>query len=1775
MRSLSWLDVSEIVKRQIVNSKEPINEINKINRSRENRGQLLIDLTYILPVLKNETTFKVLKRSVLDKTNIDLQYLSTSVSLENIQTSRKEMSDFLFKEGMLDEGIMKKKREALAKRRKQKEIDVRQKSNEKDNKIKSRRQKVEFEEPSGYYIDLNKKKADRERVSNSAHPRKIKEKNNSISRIAKKNENALVTKSIQEARQLKRQRRLDRRFAAMNDVVLDRTTEIRTESDEQIEDDVFSFAAWEEALSQFKDNDSFFSKATMLSMTALCNFLYQLYRSRNLFDYMSAVTSYILSAFHDATQDFIDRMKKMFYDCRYSLSVFIGKCRCVTTESFSDGFSYVRLVIAKVMNSDVANAIRTLVLSAISMQWFNKDLSKKIISFIGRPPKMTVSEMLCSVLNGIDILIRVGEALVNGVPLSTVLTDRDPNGRFIDEVKLLMAKSDRLYRGLPSPGMFCMREFLHDCEILIKTGDELVKRVVSTDSRKREVKDSLFNLKDIFNTVLIRMNAHDRVEPIAVCISGAPGIGKSKLLRIPAHVWSSIKGRKFDVDQIYTRVTTSTFWEGYYSYSHPYVHYPEVGNISSIQAQRVGDPVIAELQKVIDSSPMPADMAFNRKGEVFVCPEMVLIDTNNKLMNVPQTMYCPAAIYRRFLYIDVVVKDEFCKKDSPALDCAKSLADNSNLLDRYIFTVSTYVDKGNNKGDFEIQARGDVYKLVSFLKDYFYKVLYEQSQVLREINYDFIYKDEFDLNVGLREDEEKLLDLTEEQKSDRWDSYGGWSDDIRTESMISSLSDVPLLSRVLSKSYDVFDGFVDVHKSVFSCAALEFLKMYLDVVHDYEKPFVFTYLRLFYILMFLYFNPCPWSFIYILIVLGWIINYGYFALFFFRVRVDKLRDIVAIKRKRALLRFAQVMSPTMSYNPFENPVCKKYAGIFSVITLGVAGYVGYKRFRSRRRFEGEDMWTEAVTESSVFRVDSHYNELLQVNEDLYGSGSHRVRIPVHESAQWNTMEGNFVATHHGSTAELYPSIASHVRRVKVVTTSEITTHVLGICSTYALINTHSFAGNSSGVILYSPSTSYDLGHVIKEIPFGPTDFVHLGNDVSIINLKKLQFRNIVKHIIDADKPPKMFKGIFKNEECRFSYFDTPLQIGDRNSEVILSRYLSYANINHSIGDCGNVIVAEVDSGCSGVVGFHSAGSRFDDGCFASFFNKKMILDGVSKLERMGVVLPVNSLGVIPESLIEPSSKSPFRYEYLPNLVYHGKFDMQVMLKKKSMLTSSKFRPYLKDLFLKHFDFKPVDRFTAPLMRPRIKDGEYQYPFNLGLRKMNNDPPLLDVKILNRVIREYVDRIVSMLRDRNITSINPLTVEEAINGVKDDCFIRRVNASTSGGFGFPGGKSSHIPIVAQEEGFVFREPTSDLKKRLLEIEECYKNLDCSSAIFSAQLKDEPRAVKKVAMGDTRIFYMSPVDNLIMSRRFLASFYSLMVECDDVFCTAVGINMHTGSDKLVRELAEFSPYILEGDYSKFDIATPLCIIRAANTVVYKVCEALGYNKDALLMVRGVLSDNTFPLIEMNGDLFMKPGLQPSGKYATAEDNCLHNNIMLMYAWYSVPVLQDTKFFECVKPVTYGDDLLAAVKAAFASHFNNVVYQFLCKYLFDMDYTSASKSNVLEPFVRVDEMSFLKRHFVFKENKGVWEGLLSLDSIYKSLEWYLPSKAVTEEMQMVATCMSALWECYFHMDAEEPFMSLRNDLAKILSESFGGSCHEYLKLLPSFKEVHLRIYPEVIDA
>lgn len=1451
------------------------------------------------------------------------------------------------------------------------------------------------------------------------------------------------------------------------------------------------------------------------------------------------------------------------------------------TESLSEGVRKMADEYKLIIGSDALSALRDIVLYMTSFHFFEKDVSDKIRRYLGKPKPASFTDAVSMVLDSIATLLSVGERLAAGEKLNSVLLSSNPLLEAVNKFSLLKCYKDKIYFGLPVEGWKCAREY---CSELIPIRDTLMlyRDKVSTFSNDaRTIHSTLPQVLECISIAESTFSRKVRPAPAVVVIHGSPGIGKAGLLNFVAKIHSEVKGRRFESSHVFERVTSSDYWDGYNPSSTPYVHYSELGNTSVNLVRTKGDPVIAELTSVVDNAPMSLNMSsVEDKGRVYCAPELVLIDTNNPNMNLDSLVSNPSAYRRRFLYIEPVVKQEFRKKNSLAID---PTIPSDDPYDKWTFDVYR-LDPKSHYESFQVDYMkktddsSDIYKLAVTLRDHFRNHIEEQERQMKRI------------------DNLKAEDYLEGR-------------DFGISSMMEEKEDYPDMRTEAFTPEDPIDGsvwgnLVSYMYCKLWCGLLRLNRGHYDacknVVSEIRKHTFLIWNILYYVfcVTFIAFNliaigmvrlikahlpTLDFNFLRIVCAI-FFIRYSYHSMISWLLLVACLSfdwKELAKKESNAFLQkqkdhYYSCLRYHVDYAAwfyfgkpmraiFSSPHLYKKVLVYSSLTVGVLALLkGVVSFLKKSSLKSE---------VSEFKIEVPINEAFAREEERLNCGRSYKRVNVHNSQIWNTVITN-PSTHKGDVASLARCIRRNSRPCFVnVDGVRLTTYVLGIKGNYALINRHSL-GKLDSPVTVSVATSNSVGTPTRDTIVKSTSIVMVGDDIALVQLNGIMFADIVIHFPVDDKTFRYAEGMISEDDVVVQRSSTPQTASDdRLGSVTINKLVSYAWDKHKPGMCGLPVVAQRDTGVC-IVGLHAFGDAASHICYAEVVLRGDINSKMDQLKaESGYLFEVYSTPDIILGGELPKEKSPFRFEDLRGLDYFGSTGESVHVNQKSKLQRSKLAS-LEDVFQDHAGYVQKVKYMPPVMKPMMRHGEYISPYNIALRKMSVQKKTLDSDILLKCVDDFSRHIISGLEAEGVTQLRPLELLTAINGVKHDPFIRRVHMGKAAGYGTPGKKSVYFERYDDEAGRPIDEPNEAVKIEILSLISTYQSHRAAGHYYKAQLKDEPRDVEKVKLGKTRVFYSSPLAPLLVQRMFLAPMYSLLVEHSDLFCTAIGIDMHRDAHGFRERLLEFSTNIIEGDYGGYDTSMPVEIGYAVNEIVVRVLSHFGYSEAALDIVRGLLTDNIFPFVVMLEDVFCSPGLQPSGKAYTAEDNSLRNVMILLYAWNLDPDLATKDFFQYVKPATYGDDLLAAVKDDVKQAFNGTRMQYVCEEHLGMEFTTADKSSVVPPFVNVDDMSFLKRNFVWKDDLDRYVAPLSMDSIYKSLEWVLPSDNVNEPMQMEQTLSSAMRELFFHLDCEK-FEVMRKLLMQDMISAYGVDEKTLNSHIPTYDQLKAELSPLQTEA
>lgn len=810
------------------------------------------------------------------------------------------------------------------------------------------------------------------------------------------------------------------------------------------------------------------------------------------------------------------------------------------------------------------------------------------------------------------------------------------------------------------------------------------------------------------------------------------------------------------------------------------------------------------------------------------------------------------------------------------------------------------------------------------------------------------------------------------------------------------------------------------------------------------------------------------------------------------------------------------------------------------------------------RFKKECNKTES--DFSRFIKDPVITEQIHIVEDKINANHSYTRVAIKDSLLWNVKEDVVISpVCKNSPADVVRTIMRNCKKIIIVGKKKVVTCVLGIRGDLVLVNKHALQMPLDGkfVFRFPGNGDIDTTDVWRDTVVAIDDVIHFDGDLSLIRVNHMHFSDITDYfIIKNNNETHSCAGFLGNVRVRARFCPGTISARINNDlpPVIITTYWGYSLAEHSVGLCGTPLMVETGGGIS-IVGIHSAGVEIGEQCFATTINYNMVQKAVQTEQSTRIFHSLHSEGVIAtESLTLPGVKSPFRFEPLHNLRYFGKRPVEIHLPSKSKLILTPFAKHAETIFglaLRDEAGKPL--FGAPPMRPFIRDGIYYSPFNNAMRRMSKNNVCLNHTLLQKITIELIDRF-----SINGISICPLTVDGAINGVKSDVFARRLNASTGSGCQLGGKKHLYLPITFEDETEIIREPTALLKEQILNFIQNYSEGRTNCAYYTGNLKDEARGVEKNIIGNTRMFFSQSLVGLIVSRMFLHPFYMLMQQFPKIFCTAIGIDMHTGADALVSSMLNFGEKILEWDLKDYQYNVPFEIILTTNTIILNSLKNLGYNELALVVSNGILTEGLFPLVVVNGDVFSASSLQPSGKLGTAEDNSIRHLVLLMYIWYSIST---EPFFKNILSVLYGDDGLAVLSDFATTILNNKILIELFFKQLNMIATPAMKGEFVQAYMSIKEVSFLKRNFVFSNTLHKWTAPLQLESIVKSVILFIPSKNVSREKQLIDSVVSSMWEWFFHCDSEEKYASARQQWITILNERLEVPTEDLEDRIPTY--------------
>lgn len=512
--------------------------------------------------------------------------------------------------------------------------------------------------------------------------------------------------------------------------------------------------------------------------------------------------------------------------------------------------------------------------------------------------------------------------------------------------------------------------------------------------------------------------------------------------------------------------------------------------------------------------------------------------------------------------------------------------------------------------------------------------------------------------------------------------------------------------------------------------------------------------------------------------------------------------------------------------------------------------------------------------------------------------------------------------------------------------------------------------------------------------------------------------------------------------------------------------LSYPGKNYD-GMCGNPVLVDI-SGKWVLYGIHNFGSTLNHACRFDSNDLQVITQIYNKVSSM----PTVAQGGIK---ILSADKDLLMRRGVGHLIFAHCEGLVQYANKRG--TDFKATPYRQAIVQAGFaQFEPANS------TGKMVNGEYTHPGLTTAWKYTAPSSRLSQLEVAKVVKCL---FMPYLR-KNLTYYSVLGNTEALTGIYQTKGMTGLNMSTSGGYGFPGGKGAWL--VKDHTG-------SKISKMLSSILEEQESIMRTGVAIKyqciANAKDELLKIEKIEKNKFRIFQVMPQTCIILARKALLSiigqFSSRPTE------TYIGI----GSNCLGRDWDDIANYLAKhdkvwcADVSGWDTSL---------TVLPDVCDALldrlaelGVAGEDYNFVKSAFGSlNQFFTTSLGVSLSASKGMV-SGHPFTAMGNSLCHVFLLMVCAYRGGITTYEEFDKNISCIVYGDD--SVVSTSNTNYINPTIHTQVFAEA-GMELQREDKKDGPIEYCKLEDATFLKRKF--KRFGKIWLAPLDLQSIGKSLQY-----------------------------------------------------------------------------
>jgi len=329
----------------------------------------------------------------------------------------------------------------------------------------------------------------------------------------------------------------------------------------------------------------------------------------------------------------------------------------------------------------------------------------------------------------------------------------------------------------------------------------------------------------------------------------------------------------------------------------------------------------------------------------------------------------------------------------------------------------------------------------------------------------------------------------------------------------------------------------------------------------------------------------------------------------------------------------------------------------------------------------------------------------------------------------------------------------------------------------------------------------------------------------------------------------------------------------------------------------------------------------------------------------------------------------------------------------------------------------------------------------------------------------------------------LTMSEVILGTDK---LAGINKESSNGYNCPKDKRDCIDF---EKGELKPEFQEDYYKFMEIVHN--GSFATNDVLWYETLKDELRAEEKKL---PRSFRVSRLHVQLLTKKIFGGLVEKLVSERKRNNIMIGVNPFTEWQEIYESFYKYNKWA--GDIKSWDGS----MLPQVQHAIYEVLSSrFGGEKSEINCVLGFLN---YCVVAINDDTYITTHSMPSGSFLTAMYNSLVNRFYTAM-WYYREMKKHNRtptvvnFEKNIIDYVYGDDKLNAIRDPELTFLNAITMRDFFQSI-GMDFTDSKKGVIVEPYQSVQDITFLKRSFVYHKKIKQIVGPLDLNTIYSSISW-----------------------------------------------------------------------------